>query len=162
MTFFLHMRPLSVTGWCAVAVLISCLGCEGKYRAFGPGSSDNDAGGDQAVTALEPQARIDVEPSAIDLGWVTVGFPSRARVRLSNAGSVPLPVPVIDWSSNPSGDFELILNQCSTALAPGEGCELRVQLIPKLAGATAATLHVQSTGARATWRSRLSVSPAGI
>lgn len=104
-----------------------------------------DAGADASIDPTRDGApRIEVGPSSIDLGWVTVGHASRTRVRVTNAGGAPASAPRIDWSSNASGDFEIIQNQCLTALAPGASCEVRVEFIPAMPGEASAVLHVES------------------
>lgn len=73
------------------------------------------------------------------------GFPARARLQVQNNGSAPIAPPTVEWSTNTSGDFELIQNQCRTELAPGATCELRVQLIPTAAGPSSAVLSIRSS-----------------
>lgn len=141
---FVKNRRLVVLGLLAISA------CSGKKRDFADGYIQGTEGADDAgalatASPADAPGRLQVRPEAVDLGWVTVGFPARARVQIQNAGSALIAAPAVEWSSNVNGDFELIQNQCLTELAPGAVCELRVQLIPKLAGASSAALSVQSS-----------------
>lgn len=135
---------LLVLGW---GLAVSCARDDREVQlAFSNLGSDAGTGaapGD-GVTLMP---RLDIAPTSVDLGWVTMGFPARARVRITNSGDAPLATPGIDWSSNEGRDFELIQNQCSRELAPAQSCEARVQLIPTRAGDLTATLRVESSPA---------------
>lgn len=96
-----------------------------------------DAGG---ITA----PRLAVSPEAVHLEWVTLGFPARSRIRVENTGAAPLAAPAVSFAPDSHADFSLIHDECFTELAPGESCELRVQLVPAELGARTARLDVVS------------------
>jgi hypothetical protein len=106
--------------------------------------ADSGSSGEQGSGAPPSAPLLTVAPQAVDLGWVTVGFASRARVRITNEGAAPLPVPVIGWAAGSEADFETIQNECLTEVAPGESCEVRVQLIPSREGTLTGVLRVES------------------
>jgi hypothetical protein len=88
--------------------------------------------------------RLEVKPSNIDLGWVTMGFAARARLSVHNAGAAPLATPTIAWSSGSDPDFVLIQNRCEAdEIAPGQSCELRLQVVPSRTGTLQGKLQVQ-------------------
>ena len=98
--------------------------------------------GPEGGTTEAPQ--LAVGTTAIDLGWVTTGFAARARIRVDNVGTAPLPAPAVAFAAGSHADFALIQNGCEQEVAAGESCELRVQLVPSGEGERAATLEVQS------------------
>jgi hypothetical protein len=95
----------------------------------------------------KPSLELTVVPSYVDLGAVTQGCAARARLRLSNTGSAALAAPVVSWGPTGDSDFRLVQDQCTGALAPGEQCDLRVQVVPSRAGALAGNLEISSEGA---------------
>jgi hypothetical protein len=103
------------------------------------GGSAAGAGGLPAATP-----RLAVGTTAIDLGWVTTGYAARARIRVDNLGTAPLPAPAVTFAAGSHADFSLIQDGCAQGVAPGESCELRVQLVPSGTGERAATLEVRS------------------
>jgi hypothetical protein len=122
----------------AVALPLNGLG-DGDASA---GSSEGSLGGSAGLPPGAP--RLSVSAQAIDLGWVTTGFPARARVVVDNLGAAPLPAPAVGFAEGSHADFWLIQNGCAREVAPGESCELRVQLVPSDAGERAALLEVRS------------------
>jgi hypothetical protein len=108
---------------------------------IGGSAAGAGAGG---VGLSEATPRLAVGTTAIDLGWVTTGFAARARIRVDNLGTAPLPPPAVAFAAGSHADFALIQNGCAEELAAGESCELRVQLVPSGAGERAATLEVRS------------------
>jgi hypothetical protein len=97
------------------------------------------SGGSGAATP-----RLVVGTEAIDLGWVTTGFAARARIRVDNLGTAPLPAPAVGFAAGSHADFSLIQNGCARGIAPSESCELRVQLVPSTNGDRSATLGIRS------------------
>jgi hypothetical protein len=136
----LTIAPMMVACWllagsCAlddreVTLAISGLGIGGTS---GAGPADG---------LLAPQLALSTE--AIDLGWVTTSFSARARIRVDNLGTAPLPPPTVGFAGGSHPDFSLIQNGCALEVAPGKSCELRVQLVPSGNGERAATLEVRS------------------
>ena len=102
------------------------------------GDAGLDAG---SIRALAP--RLEVVPASIDLGWVTTGFPARARLTIRNAGDAPLPVPSIGWAAGSAAELTVIQNRCDRDVAPGQTCEVRLQVVPAQPGPLAGTLEVQ-------------------
>jgi hypothetical protein len=106
-----------------------------------------DAG---VVPGLGPSAamvpQLEVTPATIDLGWVTTGFSARASIRIANSGGAPLDVPTVALAAGSDADFAIIQNQCLAALAPGERCEIRVQVVPSRAAELRAVVHVEGSG----------------
>jgi hypothetical protein len=121
----------------AVAVLLGCSidgrspGVENRSLRADAGGPDGPGGGAFTVT-----------PAFVDLGAITQGFPARARLRVTNTGTAKAPAPAIRWAAGSHPDFTLIQNQCTRELAPGEPCDLRVQVLPSLVGELQGTLEV--------------------
>jgi hypothetical protein len=92
----------------------------------------------------EAAPRLAVGTTAIDLGWVTTGYAARARIRVDNLGTAPLPPPAVGFAAGSHADFSLIQDGCAQGVPAGESCELRVQLVPSGTGERAATLEVRS------------------
>jgi hypothetical protein len=109
--------------------------------------------------AMVAAPRLAVGTQAIDLGWVTTGFPARARIRVDNLGNAPLAAPTVGFAEGSHADYTLIQNGCALAVAPGESCELRVQLVPSANGERAATLEVRSESGGA---ARVALSGLGL
>jgi hypothetical protein len=119
-----------------VTLAISGLGIGGT-ASVGPNGTAGGAG-----ASLAPRLALGTE--AIDLGWVTTNFSARARIRVDNIGTAPLPAPTVGFAGGSHADFSLIQNGCERDVAPGGSCELRVQLVPRDSGERAATLEVRS------------------
>lgn len=98
-------------------------------------------GPDAGPSALG-KPHLQLSATSVDLGPVAMGFPSRARLTVSNGGDAPLPVPEVSWAEPSDADFSVVHNQCLAEVAPGQRCELRVQFVPSKAGPSAATLRV--------------------
>ena len=112
------------------------------YRASASEGTSNGGAGGTGEAPLA--ARLALSTEAIDLGWVTTNFSARARIRVDNVGTAPLPAPTVGFAEGSHADFSLIQNGCELEVAPGESCELRVQLVPSDSGERAATLEVRS------------------
>jgi hypothetical protein len=94
-----------------------------------------------------PRAR--VEPASIDFGSAVVGSPSRARLSIVNSGDAPLEAPQTSMSTGSDPDFIVLHDQCDNAIAPGERCDVRLQLLPSKAGSRSAILGVEGDGQNA-------------
>jgi len=129
---------------------VLCLACALDERNFATlGGIDGGAGAGgfvpdpRATDPGSPSApRLALDATPVQLGPVAIGFPSRARLAVSNVGDAALPPPDVSWSETSDADFSVVQNQCLAAVAPGQSCELRVQLVPTKAGPIAATLRV--------------------
>lgn len=141
----------SWVGWVGLA-LASLLGCSIDDRdptSRGAGSlSVAGAAGQGGDGSLGPGGTLTVSPANLDLGAVTQGFAARAKLRVTNIGSAPLPAPVVAWAAGGDPDLTLIQDQCIGELAPGEQCDLRVQVVPSRVGILSSTLEISggSTG----------------
>jgi hypothetical protein len=124
---------------------VSCAKDERDVQLVQPGGGGGatPSGRTTGIGMLQPNL-LEVLPPSVDFGAVTTGFPSRARVKVVNSGSAPLPAPRIEWSAETPAGYEIIQNQCTIEVAPGESCELRVQLVPSGAGLVEALLRVSS------------------
>jgi hypothetical protein len=122
----------------------SCALDERELTLAGIGGSSSSGPDGSALRGPDASPRLAVDTTAIDLGWVTTGFAARARIRVDNVGTAPLPAPAVAFAADSHADFALIQNGCAQELAAGESCELRVQLVPNGAGERVATLEVRS------------------
>lgn len=131
-------------GLCWVMAGVVAASCSLDQRKFSlPGLRDPDAGvRDGGAVELGP--RLEISPSSIDLGSVTTGFPARARVLVRNTGDGPLLPPAVTWAEGSAPDFAIIQNRCEQEVAPGQSCELRIQVVPAQAGELQGELHVES------------------
>src|SRR5688572_22853773 len=147
------MEPASVGRWMAAIALggAAVVGCDIDKRGVALDSVGSDAGaevpGGAAVVGVGP--RLEVTPPSVNLGWVTTGFAARARLTLRNTGDAPLAAPRIDWATGSDPDFVVIQNLCEAEIAPGQSCEVRLQVVPSRAGALAGTLEVRSSASSA-------------
>jgi hypothetical protein len=133
--------------WVVLGSIAAGASCALDERAVSlRGLGDRDAG---PGSIGELGARLEVTPPSVDLGWVTTGFAARSRVSLRNSGDAPLPAPAVDWSPGSNPDFVVVQNLCEGAVAPGQSCEIRLQVVPSLDGALQGTLRVQGAGASA-------------
>jgi hypothetical protein len=143
---------LSWSGWVSLA-LASLLGCsidDRKLPRSGSGALSTGGGpsGQGGEGNFGPGGMLTVSPTSLDLGSVTQGYAARAKLRVSNSGTAPLAAPVVAWAAGGDPDLTLIQDQCTGALAPGEQCDLRVQVVPSRVGALQGTLEISgaSTG----------------
>ena len=129
-----------VAGVMAGVVAASCGLDHREFSVLRPrdaGSGDGGAG--------EPVGpRLEVSPSDVDLGRVTTGFPARARVLVRNAGDSPLARPAISWAEGSAPEIAIIQDRCERDVAPGQSCEVRIQVVPVQAGELQGQLHVES------------------
>lgn len=112
------------------------------------GAGANAAGSGETTEIGTLQApKLEVAPSDVELGAVTVGFASRARLRIVNAGDAALAAPSIEWSAESGADYTVIQNQCLSEVPPGESCEIRVQVVPSRPGIIGASLEIGAADA---------------
>ncbi len=109
------------------------------------GDPNQQPGGPQTETEmLQAAPMLEVHPPAVDLGAVTTGFAARARLRVVNAGTGVLPMPVVEWALGSGADYQIIQNQCVSEVPPGGSCDVRVQFVPSQAGLAEAGLRVSA------------------
>jgi hypothetical protein len=130
-----------VCGGAFWAAAVSCARDERELQLVVPGPGQ---GSPEMQVGMLQGAKMEIQPPSVALGAVTTGFASRARLKVLNSGTTPLPAPGVAWAAGDAADYELIQNQCSTDLPPGGSCELRVQLVPSHAGLIEAALEVSS------------------
>jgi hypothetical protein len=99
-------------------------------------------GGSVSSETLPLTPVLQILPPAVDLGAVTTGFASRARLKIVNAGTGALAPPLFAWANGNAADYEIIQNQCLSEVPPGGSCDVRVQVVPTRAGTVAAALDV--------------------
>lgn len=108
-----------------------------------------DAGGVGAQSSGPAAPKLRVEPLSLDLGPAIIGAASRGRVALLNVGDAPLSIPTVELLAGSEPSFTILHNQCDESIAPGERCDVRIQLVASKSGVTTATLAVQSSGGNA-------------
>ncbi len=86
-------------------------------------------------------AQLELSHSSLAFGSAVVGFAAFRRVGIQNAGAVPLTGLTASLTPN-DGDIAIAQNQCPTELAPGDGCDVRLQFLPTKLGEVAAVLDV--------------------
>jgi hypothetical protein len=91
-------------------------------------------------------ASVDITPASIDLGPVVVGAPSRTRLRIANTGDSPIQAPTVAITAGSDPAYTIIRDGCDSAVAPGEECEVRLQLLAQHGGAIAGQLSVDAAG----------------
>ena len=148
---------------CGIALMLSqAASCSIDSRKLTTLTLAEQAGGDaSAGGGAGPEAeglapRLALEPAALDFGQAVVGAPSRGRVAIVNTGDGALPRPLSSWLPGSDAAFSILHDQCENTVAPGERCEVRLQLLPAAPGPIAATLGVESSGQSA------QVSLAGV
>jgi HYDIN/CFA65/VesB family protein len=140
---------LSCGGLVCLAVA-SFLGCgidDRNPTTQGEGSLSPGGAAGQGAGGSGSEAALTVTPSYVELGPVTRGFAARARLRVSNSGSTPVPAPLVFWAPGGDADLTLIQDQCTGDLAPGEQCDLRVQVVPSRVGQLKGTLDISGASA---------------
>lgn len=130
-------------GLCWVLAGVVAASCGLDARKLSPRRIALDAGdGGAGGPALGP--RLAVSPSGIDLGRVTTGFAARARVLVRNEGDAPLALPAIRLGEGSAPDFAIIQNRCESDVAPGQSCEVRIQVVPAQEGELRGQLQIES------------------
>jgi hypothetical protein len=122
-------------------VAASCSFDEREVQLTGLGG---DAGGGASTEILALTPLLEVRPSSVDLGAVTTGFASRARLTITNGGTGALAPPLFAWADGNPADYEIIQNQCLSEVPPGASCDVRVQLVPSRVGVVAAALDISN------------------
>ena len=102
----------------------------------------NVAGG-QATATLSgvgtAPAAIVLTPTSLDFGSTMVGTTSTAQnVTVSNTGGTSAAI----QSVGAAGSFAISANSCGSSLAPGTGCTVVVEFVPKQSGQQSGTLTV--------------------
>ncbi|HWO08719.1 MAG TPA: choice-of-anchor D domain-containing protein, partial [Polyangiaceae bacterium] len=113
----------------------------GGSTMFGPGAGDDrpDASG-----GLVEGPQLVVARTELDLGAAVTGFAALGRVVVENGGNAPVGKPVFTLAEGSDPDFSIAQDQCGHALAGGERCDVRVQVVPSKPGPLRGTLQIYS------------------
>jgi hypothetical protein len=126
-------------------IVLNCAVDDRKVHLADSNAGPPSLGGAQTATGTL-QALFEVHPPSVDLGAVTTGFASRSRLKIVNTGTGPLTAPQAAWAAGNPPDYQVVQNQCSNDLAPGDSCGITVQLVPSHPGVLQASLQVSSGG----------------
>jgi len=97
-------------------------------------------------TAVIPPAAFELDPPSHNFGSVVVGTQGMPlSFTLTNVGGQTSGLPDVDIVLNNFADFEIAANGCTTALAPGDDCQIQVRFVPTAAGTRGSTLRAQAT-----------------
>lgn len=121
---------------------LACALDERSFAKLGGLAGAAGAGGLASFDTEPSEPELEVDSTPVDLGPIAIGFPSRARLSISNVGDAALPPPHVSLSETSDPDFGIVQNRCQAEVLPGQSCDVRVQLVPSKAGPIAATLHV--------------------
>lgn len=126
------------------------LSADGRHVAFRSDAS-NLAGNDLNTSSdvyvhdlgssEQGEAAFTLKPAALDFGAQAIGSRVTQAFWLRNKGTEPLAIRAMELRGVDAGSFAL-KHGCSTALAVGEACAIRVTFQPDAGGAKQATLRV--------------------
>lgn len=109
----------------------------------GGGSSSGASSPGGAVAESPPPPRWAVEPAAIQLGSLTA---REKVVTLKNTGEAPFSVGKPALGGADRAMFQVVNIDCSSRLAAGESCQVKVQYVPDPAGTHSAKLAIPLAG----------------
>lgn len=92
-----------------------------------------------------PVGRLEVQPSRIDYGTVTLGASSVASVTLTNSGDAEVPVATLRTEGDPADEITLD-PQCPDTLQPGESCQVKLRFKPRVGGSRSHRLIIDRAG----------------
>jgi hypothetical protein len=107
------------------------------------------------------EASVEITPSAIDLGPVVVGAPARTRLHIANKGDSPIDPPSVSIGTGSDPAYAIIHDGCESAVAPGEDCEVRLQVLAQHGGAVTGQLAVNAAGSNSIVPLSANGNPAG-
>jgi len=122
-----------------VPFLIALLGCP-KPLPVGP---DTDTDGSDTDSDGPNTPEIDVAPLSLSIGPVGRDCQATGLVTVTNGGSYPLDVDVIEVQDDDRGVFDVVGGQVQV-LAPGDAFDIEVGFTPDADGPSAATLRIHS------------------
>src|SRR4051812_47749328 len=125
--------------------------------SVGIGSNQGGSGGGGPGNA----ASLELTPSAIDLGPVVVGAPARTRPRIANTGDSTIDPPSVTLAAGSDPAYAIIHDGCESPVAPGEECEVRLQVLAQHGGAVTGQLSVNAAGSDNTVPLSATGNPAG-
>jgi hypothetical protein len=136
-----QLRALLVIAAMAPLAVIS--GCAGVVRAGGSKTS--------------PQASIQVTPTSLNLGSVTVGTTAKGTVKISNVGGSNLTISLLSASAGPFGVTGITT---PSTVTPGANVSLNVTYSPTVAGTSSGSITITSNDPH-TATSTISLSGSG-
>ncbi|HEU4580312.1 MAG TPA: choice-of-anchor D domain-containing protein, partial [Polyangiaceae bacterium] len=108
--------------------------------SVGVGSNLGGSGGGGSTASVE------LTPSAIELGPVVVGAPARTRLHIANTGDAPIDPPSVSIGAGSDPAYAIIHDGCESPVAPGEACEVRLQVLAQHEGPVTGQLSVSAGG----------------
>ncbi|QLG28694.1 PQQ-binding-like beta-propeller repeat protein [Halorarum halophilum] len=90
------------------------------------------------------QANVQVTPSTLDFGDVTVGSTAEANVTVENVGDTTLTFDGVTLGSSDFGSFDVVAGDTQLALGPGESHNVTVEFAPTSENPDTATLTVNT------------------
>ncbi len=161
-TYGAHANDFSVTGNTCVSALIANASCAISV-SFTPGATGNrsaaliifsDANnGSQSVTfsGVGAVGTAAVTPSALTFADQLINTTGVIQnVTVTNSGGSALTVSNVTFTGNNAGDFVIVTNGCSAALAAGASCVIGIAFHPTVTGARAGMLQIASDAANGT------------
>ena len=138
--------PLGLKG---LAFLLALTQCQVDDRNVGTASLQPDTVGDgdagmgetPGPEGNEGGAQLELSHSSLAFGSAVVGFAAFRRVGIRNAGGTALTGLTVSLTAS-DGDLAIAQNQCPTELAPGDGCDVRLQFLPTKLGEVSGVLDV--------------------
>ncbi|HMH15657.1 MAG TPA: choice-of-anchor D domain-containing protein, partial [Edaphobacter sp.] len=94
-----------------------------------------------ALTGIGAQSQLQISPSSLNFGSVTVGTSATLPLTLANTGTASLN----SLALGISGDYTIAAPCALTTLAPGSSCSVTITFAPTATGTRAGTLTVAST-----------------
>lgn len=126
-----------------------------------PDAGENAEGSTGESPALDPRgsgsAQLALSHSSLAFGSAVVGFAAFRRVSIRNAGAEPLTGLAVSLTPS-GGDIVIAQSQCPAELAPGDGCDVRLQFLPTKLGVASAVLEVVT----AEQRGEIALSGVGL
>ncbi|MEO8178234.1 MAG: choice-of-anchor D domain-containing protein [Deltaproteobacteria bacterium] len=154
-----HSRPERRRAWSARGAVLATLSLVGAGAVWSACSIDDRSTGlaDASVEIGRNQggsggggpgssASVQITPSAIDLGPVVVGAPARMRLHIANEGDSPIEPPSVSIGAGSDPAYAIIHDGCESPVAPGEECEVRLQVLAQHGGAVTGELLVNAAG----------------
>ena len=153
-------QPVAVTGTCAILVTFTPTATgirTGTLTVYG-----NLAGGQilmQLAGTGIPGAAIVLLPTSMNFGSSPIGVATTPaqNITISNTGGVPVTL----QTPTTTGDFNIVVNTCSTSLAPNFGCIVSISFTPTASGLRTGIFSVtDSIGSQTATLSGTGTSPA--
>ncbi len=137
--------PVAPAGTCTLTVRFTPAAAGARAATLTLPS--NDPAGPHTVAlsgtgvVLQPVLSV---PATLAFGSVNLGANAVQSLTVANTGAAPLNVGTPAITGANAGDFTLVTNGCTAAVAPGGTCTLTLRFTPSAAGARAATLTLPS------------------